>query len=504
MKIFKLLSLLLLLMSFSAKAADIVDVKHYSRYDNSGLFEVLLQFNIKSGWHIFAPYEQEFGTPLEIRWTHPDQMTVLEESFSPVQRFSFEDFSYDGYKNEAFYKTTLKIDKFPTRALISWQACAEECIPGTTELILFNASEPDFENKLNKIESKFENKAYQQTKKFILILAMAFAGGIILNLMPCIFPVLGIKILSLIKMSKEDRGIEALFYTVGVVISMLGVAAILLVFRTADSTIGWGFHLQSPYFVAGMIILFVFLTLLMLDVVNFNSGILNKLSFLRFANKRVNAFMTGLLAVLIASPCTAPFMGAAIGYALMAPVYYYFPVFLFLGLGYALPFALIAWNPLKFKSFLPKPGRWMNILKKILSIPLALTCIWLVWVLMAQQGILSHGENIEWESYSEKALDQAINQNRPVFINFTAKWCITCLVNKKTALQSDYFVEFAKNRQMLLLQADATNQESEIGEALKRYGRASVPLYVYYDGKSDDYLILPQLLSPAVLKEYLE
>ena len=181
-----------------------------------------------------------------------------------------------------------------------------------------------------------------------------------------------------------------------------------------------------------------------------------------FENHKINAFMTGLLAVIIATPCTAPFMGAAIAYALMMPVYIYFPIFFTLGLGYALPFALLAWNPLKIKRILPKPGKWMSVLKKILSIPLIFTCIWLMWVLLAQLGIIFSGKNLSWQDYSSDKVSQAIENKQPVFIDFTAKWCITCMVNKQAALQSDDLANIVKEKNILLLRADATNKDEKI------------------------------------------
>ena len=214
--------------------------------------------------------------------------------------------------------------------------------------------------------------------------------------------------------------------------------------------------------------------------------------------------MTGLLAVLVATPCTAPFMGAAIGYALMSPTYVYIPVFFFLGLGYALPFVLLALHHSFILNILPKPGKWMVILKRIMSIPLLLTCIWLAWLLMMQLGLIVSGKNLQWQEYTPLKVEQALEEKRPVFIDFTAKWCITCLVNKKTALQSDMFAELVEEKNILLLTADITNHSENIAKGLQSYGRASVPLYVYYDGKSDDYLILPQILTSAILLEYLE
>ena len=146
----------------------------------------------------------------------------------------------------------------------------------------------------------------------------------------------------------------------------------------------------------------------------------------------------------------------------------------------------------------------MNYLKKILSLPLILTCGWLVWILCAQLGWVVSGKNLQWKNYSKESVAQALDQRRPVFIDFTARWCLTCLVNKQTTLQSDTMAELVKKYNILLLRADATNHDKGVAKGLHFYGRASVPLYIYYDGKSEDYLILPQILTPDVLKEYLQ
>jgi thiol:disulfide interchange protein DsbD len=316
--------------------------------------------------------------------------------------------------------------------------------------------------------------------------------------------VLSLKIISLAKMTEEQRSVEALFYAVGVVVSMLVTAGLLYILRLFDNTVGWGFHLQSPWFVGFMFVLFIILTLLMLDIISINNRFLSRFAFLHFENHKINAFMTGLLAVIIATPCTAPFMGAVIAYALMAPIYIYVPVFLILGIGYAFPFVLLAWNPLRLKKILPKPGKWMNVLKKILSIPLIFTCIWLFWVFLAQSGFIVSGKNLDWQEYSPTKIEQALENKQPVFIDFTAKWCITCMVNKQAALQSVVMAKIVKKRNILLLRADATNKDKKISKGLAFYGRASVPLYIYYDGKSDDYLILPQILTTGILEEYLQ
>ena len=212
-----------------------------------------------------------------------------------------------------------------------------------------------------------------------------------------------------------------------------------------------------------------------------------------------------LFAVLIASPCTAPFMGMAIGYTLTAPLYFYYPVFVSLGIGYALPFALINLWPQKLQRILPRPGVWMERLKKVFAIPVLMTILWLGWVFYSQVAVdvRSRFEGLHWQEYNSLEVAEAVKNGQPVFIDFTAKWCITCLANHKLALQTQDFARMAKDKQMVLFQADWTNKDDTIAAALEKYGRNSIPLYVYYPSHTDKYIILPQLLTVGILKDYI-
>ena len=508
MKFCKILFSVFLLWTAAVFAAQPhVSVTPHTRYDDqSELFEVLLEFDIANGWHIFAPYEQTLGSPLKIEPKLPETAQITEQSFSRPKRFDLDDFSYDGYENKAFYKISLRnADKNPVKFRLSWQVCADECAQEKTELVLLPKTTPDFETRLNDSAAFFSSSDDEQNGlNFIAVLAMAFLGGIILNLMPCIFPILSIKIFSLTHMRQKTRRTEAVFYSLGVIVSMLAVAGILAVIRLFDPTASWGFQLQSPFFIGGMLAMFIILSLLMLDILNLNNSWLGRFAFLKLKNRRSNAFMTGLLAVLIASPCSAPFMGAAIGYALMMPLYVYFPVFFVLGAGYALPFALLTLYPKIIGRFLPRPGKWMHTLKKILSLPLVLTCLWLGWILLSQLGVITSGKNLKWHPYTPEKVSEALAVRQPVFIDFTAKWCLTCLMNKQTALQSTKLAHLVKEHNILLLRGDMTSYDAVTAAGLKQYGRSSVPLYIYYDGKSDDYLILPQILTTGILEEYLQ
>ena len=201
-------------------------------------------------------------------------------------------------------------------------------------------------------------------------------------------------------------------------------------------------------------------------------------------------------------------MGSAIGYSMTQPPYIYFPIFLALAIGYALTFTLIGLFPDTFAKMLPRPGKWMVVLKKLFAIPVFVTCLWLGWVFYNQvtpaTPAWQEPDSLAWETFSPEKLSSLQQQSRPVFIDFTAKWCLTCLVNEKTALSSKAFKRLVNEQNITLLKADWTSKDTYITSALAQYGRNSVPLYVYYDGMNPQPTILPQLLTVHLLKQYLQ
>ena len=355
----------------------------------------------------------------------------------------------------------------------------------------------------------FETHQFSQTSIW-LILLMAFTGGLILNLMPCIFPILFLKLINLLNSaySRQKVCLEALMYFLGVVSSFMGIAGLLFFLQKSGDSLGWGFQLQSPIFIAVLFILFFCIGLMFLDIIQVSGTWFNRFANPTNGGGNLNSFLTGLFAVLIASPCSAPFMGAAIGYSITQPWYIYFPVFGALAVGYALPFTLIGLFPRVWAKILPKPGRWMLILKKIFALPIFATCLWLGWVfyhqISVEESSVEETQDIVWQDFSEDKIQALRAANRPVFIDFTAKWCLTCLVNEKTALASRTFAKLVRNKNIALFKADWTTQDEMITQALARYERNSVPLYVYYNGKDQEPIILPQLLTPSLLKENLK
>lgn len=392
-----------------------------------------------------------------------------------------------------------------------------------------------------------------------LAVIFAFLGGIILNCMPCVFPILSLKALSLAKDPGDSRArrIRGAVYLAGVLASFVAIGVAVLVMRMSGAAIGWGMQFQSPAFVLFMIALFLGLALNMSGVFSLGGRIAGAGDVLTRRPGLSGYFFTGVLATLVATPCTAPFMGAAIGYAFAQPAAYVFAVLLALGVGFALPIVLLSLTP-ALGRLLPKPGAWMETFKQLMAFPLYATVAWLVWVLSVQQGsdgvlaasvtllgtgfaawllgrggrtgtmvaatvlalgaialgaaslppttqalpsaAAEQGSGPRAESFSAARLAELRMQNRPVFVNLTAAWCITCKVNERMALRSGRVAEAFAARGIAYLVGDWTNGNPEITALLKAHGRAGVPLYLLYAGSGDAApTILPQLLTESIV-----
>ena len=381
----------------------------------------------------------------------------------------------------------------------------------------------------------------------------AFLGGMILNLMPCVFPVLSIKILSLVDSSAEASiRLHSAAYFVGVVASFLVVAIVLLALRAAGEQIGWGFQLQSPTVVALLAYLFVVIGFSLSGFFQVGlswTGVGD--SFTRNSGY-LGSFSTGVLASVVAAPCTAPFMGAALGFALTQSGVTALIVFTALGAGMATPYCALCVIP-GLLNRLPKPGPWMVTLKEFLAFPMYASAVWLIWVLNIQAGIdgvfyvlsgllvlsfaiwlslratysylvkvlvvvlvlssvalttlletQNEGASPSEESgivpYSKEALSKARREG-PVFVNFTAAWCITCKVNELAALQSDRVMRAFQEKGISYLRGDWTNEDPVITAALAEFSRTGVPFYLLYPGDGGEARVLPQILTENIMLE---
>ncbi len=370
----------------------------------------------------------------------------------------------------------------------------------------------------------------------------ALLAGLILNLMPCVFPILSIKALSIVQSAGEsDAARHGVGYLCGVVATFLALAFLLLVFRAFGVAVGWGFQLQSPGFVVAMILLFFVMSINLLGVI--------EIPGFGLTMTRPNPFMTGVLAVIVATPCTVPFMAAAVGYAISQGGLDLVLIMGMMGIGMALPYILVTAIP-RIAGWLPRPGPWMVTFKRVMSVPLVLTVVWLIWVLTRQIGMsgvlwslaammlltlaafvgrrkvkwltsvwalmlvviagtvyavswpsesvpTAETERFDYEEFQELATVQ-----RPLFLNVTADWCLTCLANERTTLSSDSVRHSFDLFNVTYFKVDWTNRDAEITRLLEQFGRYGVPMYVLYPSAGQQ-VVLPQVLTPDLVRNYL-
>ena len=394
----------------------------------------------------------------------------------------------------------------------------------------------------------------------LLTAAAAFLGGIVLNLMPCVFPVLSLKVLGIVEQSNSEgrpAWHHGAVFTVGVLVSFWVMSGILLVVRAAGQGVGWGYHLQNPVMIGGLAVLFLLIGLNLFGVFEVGEN-LTQLSGV--ADKKegfAHSFWSGVLTTLAATPCTAPFMGGAVGFALSQPSWVALSIFSALALGVAAPYMTLTLFPALLQK-LPKPGAWMVTFKQILAFPMLLAVIWLVWVFGGQVGmdrmallllallgvgfaswlygkwgcsfepthkrlglvfaglamLLSLytgyqasqepiGED-RWLAYTPELVEQLKAEGKPFFLDFTADWCTSCKANELVALSSSEVQNKFKDLDVTLVKADWTKKDEVITRALAGYGRAGVPLYVLYPGQGKDPEILPEVLIPGTVLAALD
>lgn len=404
---------------------------------------------------------------------------------------------------------------------------------------------------------------------FLQALLFAALGGLILNLMPCVFPVLSLKALKIAKHGQgpaAERRAQGMAYGAGVLVSFAAVSALLIGLRASGAALGWGFQFQSSGFVLAMAALFFALGLSLSGVFSFGGSLMGLGSGLAERPGRGGSFFTGVLATVVATPCTAPFMGVAIGYAFTQPPLETLAVLMMVGVGFSAPLVAVSLST-TLARLLPRPGPWMDTLKQVMAFPLYASAAWLVWVLSLQSGsegvlaamivlvgvgfaawlfgrgtspgyvraasagiiaLVSLGAgwqlaadamarpgattaaiertaDARWEPFTPARLATLRSEGRPVFIDFTAAWCITCKVNEQVAFSSQAFYDALEAKNVAYMKGDWTRRDPEITAMLEQFGRAGVPLYLLYPGGDADAepTVLPQILTPGLVLDHL-
>ncbi len=408
---------------------------------------------------------------------------------------------------------------------------------------------------------------------FALAILFAFIGGMILNLMPCVLPVMSFKVLGFVKMAGQSRSLtlkHGLLFSLGVLASFWALAALLLALQSYGRAVGWGFQLQEPLFVASLATVLLVFGLSLFGVFELGTSIASRAGQAQTATRSgyselFGSFMSGVLATAVATPCTGPFLGSALGYAVTQPPFFSMLIFTSIGSGMAFPYLLLAGNP-KLLRFMPKPGAWMETFKEMMGFLMLASVLWLIWVFSAQTNYMAVtmllggffvlaigcwiygkwatplkskftrtvgtvitavffiiGADIiytsttpwveemggisansshpgdGWEDFSQARIDELQKQGIPVFVDFTAKWCLICQTNHMALSTNSVAQEFTK-KGVVKMKADWTKRNAEITEALRKFGRNGVPLYVFYPGDSKQAPeILPQVLTPDII-----
>lgn len=494
----------------------------------------------------------------EVAVTAKDFRLTLHGPAGSLTGAEYYPFSETLIQNAADQKVTVTGDKIVVETIRSQFADEGEPKPQDMEgIVLLKGAQPTAILVAPQIQ--------KQMGLFWEALLFAFLGGLILNLMPCVFPVLCLKVLSFAEMAGAARR-KAVHhsgaYTMGILVSFWVLAGTLIALRAAGQELGWGFQLQSPVFLCALVFLLTGFSLNLLGVFEIGDSLMGVGQKWASREGWAGTFFSGVLATVVATPCTAPFMGTAVGYALSQPAALSLAIFTSLGLGLAAPYVVFSLFP-KLTQRLPRPGAWMVIFKQLMAFPLLLTAWWLVSVLALQTSLTAlfqvllalilfsmglwiyglkvrsrytrlalaalfvlvpigwsltsvHGvpvgnltegkkESDGWLAYSNAALEQARASGNPVFIDFTAAWCITCIVNERVALNTEVVRARFAEKKVVLFKADWTNQDKEISQKLESFGRNGVPLYVLYPpGPKSEARILPQILTPETVLTALD
>ena len=540
-----------LLFSFSLFTQDIVDINILPP-QKSEIGEILVTYNIPEGQYQSLQKEMFF-------------FTIESEFFSlgeiEYPKGKIENSELPKYRGATVLKAPLIIAKdvppgeYSIKVSAGYQFCEEE-----TGLCFF----PSIVEKTSMINL---GEVSSQEKNSILTLIqyilMAFLGGLLLNIMPCVLPVLSIKAISLVKQgnkSKKEIRTNALLYGAGIVASLVVLSIIVITLKLSGEAVGWGFQFQNPKYVLGLLTIIFIFALSLFDVFIITMPGTNSVAKISNKDGYVGSFLTGIFAVVLATPCTAPFMGAALGFAFSQPPITIFLVFLFLAIGLALPFTILGWFP-NLVQKIPKPGEWMNTFKEVMGFLLIGTSLWLFNVLYHQidlmklPGILLFllfvsmaawlygklskpgakrstkliglalalgiiftsafyfvdlskpsentiaSKDLEnmWETFSTQKMESLRSQEKPVFVIFSAEWCLTCKTNEKGVLNTEEIKNLFKKYNVSVLYGDYTNGDEEIDRWIKSYGKAGVPVYAFYPPGVDEPVLFPEILSKTNL-----
>ena len=545
--------------------SEFLPVREAYRLDGAllGDSNLRLYWQITDGYYLYQhafkvrPQHAASKEPLAI--TLPPAVAKTDEFFGDVAV----------YYGEADLIVALPESTNTLTVAVTYQGCADAglCYPPETEYLSVNVgtgsvstAQPGATVDANQSASPptialpSAQTSAPANMSLLFAMGLAFLGGLILNAMPCVFPILSLKVLGFATGDPAEHRRHGIAYLIGVVSSFVLIASALISLQTAGRWVGWGFQLQSTGFVIGLAYLFTLMGLSLSGLVLLGSRWMNLGAGLAAAPGTRGSFFTGVLAVVVASPCTAPFMGSALGFALTQPPIAALTVFASLGTGMAAPMVAISMSKTA-RGWLPKPGAWMETLKQVMAFPLYLTAVWLLWVAGKQSGVdtmaaaaaglvllalglmLLRGQSVAkmtggaaivgalllagvrgdaplsaedatragTVSWSREALNSLRASGTPVFVDVTADWCITCLANEQAVLFTDEMTRAFAEAGVTYMVADWTNYDPAIGEFVREHGRNGIPLYVMYPGDlQSEPVMLPQLLTRHIVSDSLD
>ncbi len=569
-------------------------------------FWVVIHFDIKDGWHTYGKNPGDTGMAARVQWTLPDGFTAEEIQWSTPQSLNSDGTISFGYEKEMILMAKITPPKTPSKeqsltiaADVNWLACSDSmCLPGSNNIKAdisvsdapqiktewashFEKVRANIPQKMNELIASVDKATIQKQLTtvpsshefqggFAMALLFAFVGGMILNLMPCVLPVISLKIFSFVKMAGENRRLilkHGIAFSVGVILSFWVLAGALLALRAYGESVGWGFQLQEPLFVAILASVMFVLGLSMFGIMELGTSLTSIAGNVKHQSKGLTgSFLSGVLATAVATPCTGPFLGSAVGFAVTLSAPLAMVIFTALGIGMAFPYLLLSAFP-SLMRFLPKPGNWMITFKEIMGFFMMATTLWLLWVFAAQtsnialmallaafffMGVgswiygkwgspikkkstryISHVFSLVlfslalytivsattapttqlsgqeqphdgWETFSPERIAELQAKGIPVFVDFTAKWCLICQANH-AVLSRDQISEKFDQKGVVKMKADWTKNDPIITEALRQFGRNSVPLYVLYGvNEKETPQILPQVLTTDVVLDSLK
>ena len=477
-----------------------------------------LYFKLDPGWKIYWKYPGKAGYPPDIDWVKSKNIKDLEILWPKPEEFEILGMESLGYSKEVILPIKLIIENNNEKLLanfdVDYLTCKKICIPFKDNLILNIPTGDGQVSKYGKVINKYIDKSNYldysnllNPDSILLFLFIAFVGGVILNFMPCVFPVLSLKIYNVLSQQQQNinnKTIKRNFLAtiLGIIFSFFVLSLITVLLKSLGHSLGWGFQFQSPIFLSFMILILILFSLNLIDVFSidipfFFKKFLNKvINFNKKSSEFLQNFLLGSFITILSTPCSAPFIGTALGFAFISPNQVIFLIFFCISLGLSSPYIILATKP-QILSFLPKPGLWMKKFKYFLSFLLILTAIWLTSVLLIQVNTINNNDsnNNNWLDFDTIKLKELVNENNIVFVDITADWCLTCFYNKKTVLDRKKVKNIFEKYDVKKMRGNLTKPNKEINEYINSFRRFGIPTNVIYSPSAPQGILLSEVLT---------